>query len=359
MTDEVLETPLIIFPPWINRFLHPRSHPEEELHRWAVGTGAHRLHGQLEIGRREPWPTSGWTIMCSRRIEAIDACARRSLASRPSTPSAIASPAPRSRRRWPMLAARGEAAKVASATFFTAQVDFSEAGDLKLFLGDEQMRADPPADSAEKGYLDGRYMAATFNLLRGRDLIWNYVVNNYLLGRGAGAVRPAPLELRHHQPAGAWHRAYLEQLYRENLLVQPGAIASTGRPDRPCAGSGPRPTSRRAARTISRRRRASGRSPTISPGRCASCLPAPAISPAWSTRPRPTNINIGPTTATVDTLEQFIAGATEHKGSWWPDWMAGSERHLGRMVPAKGARIPGKGKLKAIEDAPGRYVRTR
>ena len=119
------------------------------------------------------------------------------------------------------LARQGQAAKVKSATFFTAQVDFSEAGDLKLFLGDETMGLLEQL-TAEKGYLDGRYMAATFNLLRGRDLIWSYVVNNYLLGE-----EPPPFDLLHwnsdttNLPAG-WHRDYLETLYQGNKLVEAG-----------------------------------------------------------------------------------------------------------------------------------------
>jgi polyhydroxyalkanoate synthase len=80
-----------------------------------------------------------------------------------------------------LLAARGEADKVASATFFTAQVDFSEAGDLEPAVADETLQLIDQM-SARKGFMDGRYMAATFNMLRGRDLIWNYVTNNYLMG---------------------------------------------------------------------------------------------------------------------------------------------------------------------------------
>ena len=114
-----------------------------------------------------------------------------------------------------------------SATFLTAQVDFTEAGDLKLFLGDETM-AMLDQIGRDRGYLDGRYMAATFNLLRGRDLIWNYVVNNYLLGE-----EPPPFDLLHwnsdttNLPAG-WHRDYLETLYKGNKLVEKGGIRSPG-----------------------------------------------------------------------------------------------------------------------------------
>ena len=181
------------------------------------------------------------------------------------------------------------------ATFFTAQVDFSEAGDLKLFLGDETMALLEQL-TAENGVLDGRYMAATFNLLRGRDLIWNYVVNNYLLGK-----EPPPFDLLHwnsdatNLPAG-WHRDYLETLYKGNKLAEKGGIEVAGTPDRHRPGEDARPTSRPGARTISRRRRACGRSWTISPGRSASCSPGRAISPAWSTRRRRRNINIGSTT---------------------------------------------------------------
>jgi polyhydroxyalkanoate synthase len=76
-------------------------------------------------------------------------------------------------------------------------------------------------------------MAATFNLLRGRDLIWNYVVNNYLMGTRLCPVRPAPLEWRRHQPAGRWHRDYLADFYRDNLLAKPGRDHGEGRADRP------------------------------------------------------------------------------------------------------------------------------
>ena len=118
----------------------------------------------------------------------------------------------------------------------------------------------------EKGYLDGRYMAATFNLLRGRDLIWNYVVNNYLLGEDYAAVRPAPLERRHHQPAGQLASRLSRDLYRDNKLVTPGAICVAGTPIDIGKVADSEPTSRRAARIISRRPRACGRSWTISPG---------------------------------------------------------------------------------------------
>src|SRR3546814_11907290 len=112
------------------------------------------------------------------------------------------------------LAARRQSKKVESATFFTAQVDFEDAGDLKIFVDDDQL-ALVSSLSEGKGYLDGRYMAATFNLLRGQDLFWNYVVNNYLLGK-----EYTPFDLLFwnsnatNLPA-KWHFNYLATPYRE------------------------------------------------------------------------------------------------------------------------------------------------
>ncbi len=136
--------------------------------------------------------------------------------------------APRWPLRWRCSDARDQAGKVASATFFTAQVDFADAGELGMFIDDDQLAM--IRSLGTEGFLDGRYMAATFNLLRGRDLIWNYVTNNYLMGKDY-----APFDLLHwnsdvtNLPA-RWHMSYLTDLYRDNKLVQPGALAIGGTP---------------------------------------------------------------------------------------------------------------------------------
>ncbi len=127
-----------------------------------------------------------------------------------------------------ILAAKGEAAKVKSATFFTAQVDFSRAGDLLNFIDDAQLKL--IESLVTDGYLAGRYLALSFNLIRGKDLIWSTVVSNYLLGQDYPAF-----DLLHwngdvtNLPA-KWHRAYLCDLYRDNKLVQPDALSALGVP---------------------------------------------------------------------------------------------------------------------------------
>jgi polyhydroxyalkanoate synthase len=178
-TPEVLETPLVIFPPWINRFYILDLNPKKSFIRWAVEQGLTVFMVSWKSADESLAETTMDDYVMAQ-IDAIDTI--RELLDVPAVHTiGYCVAGTKLAATLALLDARGEADKVASATFFTAQVDFSEAGDLSLFLGDEQMNLIGQV-SAEKGYMDGRYMAATFNMLRGRDLIWNYVVSNYLMG---------------------------------------------------------------------------------------------------------------------------------------------------------------------------------
>jgi polyhydroxyalkanoate synthase subunit PhaC len=253
-----------------------------------------------------------------------------------------------------LLAARREAEKIVSATFFTAQVDFADAGDLTLFVDDAQL--DLVSNLAgEKGYLDGRYMAATFNLLRGRDLIWNYVVQNYLMGEDHAAF-----DLLHwngdvtNLPAG-WHQAYLRDLYRDNLLAKAGGLTVMGTPidlsrvKTPAyvqAGREDHIAPPRSVWKITEHLHGPLRFVLAGSGHIAGVVnpPAAAKYQYWTSE------------RAAQSLDDFVAHAKETAGSWWPDWRAWLSDRDSDSVPAKTARIPGKGKRKAIEDAPGRYV---
>ena len=256
-----------------------------------------------------------------------------------------------------LLEARGESDKVASATFFTAQVDFSEAGDLNLFVADDTLQLVDQI-SAEKGYLDGRYMAATFNMLRGRDLIWSYVTNNYLMGEDY-----APFDLLHwnsdttNLPA-KWHSAYLKDFYRDNKLVRAGELVVDGTPIE--IHKVRTPTYVQAGREdhiapaasvwkITHYFQGPMRFVLAGSGHIAGVVNPPEAQKYqyWTNEGKPAS------------LDEFVAGATEHKGSWWPDWAKWIGALAEKKVPVKGARVPGKGKLKAIEDAPGSYVRAK
>ena len=287
--------------------LHPRPHAREKLRQMVRRPGHLAVHGQLEIGRREHRRRRRSTIMCStgrstrstrsatcsasRRVHAIGYCvAGTTLAA-----------------TLAYLQAKGEADKVKSATFFTAQVDFSEAGDLKLFTGHETMGLLDEL-TKEKGYLDGRYMAATFNLLRGRDLIWNYVVNNYLLGE-----EPPPFDLLHwnsdttNLPAAG--TAIISRRSTRGTSWPRRAGSTSPAPRSTSMRSRPRPMSRPGARTISRRRKACGRSCTISRGRSGSCSPGSGHIAGVVNPPAAQKYQYWVNDERAATLDAFVAGA--------------------------------------------------
>jgi polyhydroxyalkanoate synthase len=355
-TDKVLETPLVIFPPWINRFYILDLTPEKSFVKWCVEQGVSLFMVSWKSADESIADLTLDDYVLKGQIDAIDTV-RDLLAVESVHTIGYCVAGTTLAATLGYLDAQKEQNKVKSATFLTAQVDFSKAGDLKLFTGDETMTLLEEI-TRDKGYLDGRYMAATFNLLRGRDLIWNYVVNNYLLGE-----EPAPFDLLHwnsdttNLPA-RWHRDYLEDLYKQNKLIQSGGIEVAGTPI---------DISRVKTPTYVQ----AGREDHIAPpesvwkimdhfagpkrfllagsGHIAGVVNPPAAQKYqyW--------INSKP----AETLEAFVEGAEEHKGSWWPDWIEWLKAQNPRTVDPEAARIPGKGKLKAIEDAPGRYVKAR
>ena len=354
-TDKVLETPLVIFPPWINRFYILDLTPEKSFVRWCVEQGVSLF--------MVSWKSADETLAdvtlddyVAAQIEAVDVI-RDALGVKKVHTIGYCVAGTTLAATLALLAARGEADKVASVTFFTAQVDFEKAGDLTLFLGDELMGMLGQLTD-DKGYLDGRYMAATFNLLRGRDLVWSYVVNNYLMGDD-----PAPFDLLHwngdttNLPAG-WHRDYLETLYRQNKLVKAGEIVVDGTPidlkkiATPAyiqAGREDHIAPPESVWRLMDHLAGPKRFVLAGSGHIAGVVNPPAAGKYqyW--------IHDGEAAS----LAEFVAGASEHKGSWWPDWIEWLRRHGSKAVAVGGARVPGKGKYKAIEDAPGRYVKSR
>ncbi|MEO6198496.1 MAG: class I poly(R)-hydroxyalkanoic acid synthase [Sphingomicrobium sp.] len=355
-TAKVLKTPVIIFPPWINRFYILDLTPEKSFVKWCVDQGISLFMVSWKSADESLANVGLDDYVLGGQVDAIDKV-REVLDVESAHVVGYCVAGTTLAATLAYLDANGAAAKVQSATFFTAQVDFSEAGDLKLFLGDETMGLLGQL-SAEKGYLDGRYMAATFNLLRGRDLIWNYVVNNYLLGE-----EPAPFDLLHwnsdttNLPAG-WHRDYLETLYKGNKLAEKGGISVAGVPIN--IGRVTTPSYIQA-----------GREDHIAPPESVWKMMDHFAGPRRFVLAGSGHIAgvVNPPAAgkyqywTLDeeaaSLADFIAAATEHKGSWWPDWVKWLQSIDRASVEAKGARVPGKGKVKAIEDAPGRYVKTR
>jgi polyhydroxyalkanoate synthase len=356
VTDEVLTTPVVIFPPWINRFYILDLNPEKSFVKWCVEQGISLFMVSWKSADESIADTTLDDYVRQGQIDAIDTI-RELLGVEAVHAIGYCVAGTTLAATLAYLQAKGEADKVRSATFLTAQVDFTEAGDLKLFTGPETMGLLDEL-TKEKGYLDGRYMAATFNLLRGRDLIWSYVVNNYLLGE-----EPAPFDLLYwnsdttNLPAG-WHRDYLESLYKGNKLAEKGGIAVAGTPididavETPTyvqAGREDHISPPQSVWKIMAHFKGPKRFVLAGSGHIAGVVNPPAAQKYqyW--------VNDRP----AATLDSFVKGAKEHKGSWWPDWLAWLKTQDPRTVKATGARVPGKGKLKAIEDAPGSYVKAR
>jgi polyhydroxyalkanoate synthase len=250
------------------------------------------------------------------------------------------------------MAARGDE-RVNAATFFTTQVDFEKAGDLLVYVDDEQVQWIEQRMS-DKGYLPGQRMADAFNLLRSNDLIWSYVVNNYLLGKD-----PMAFDLLYwnadstRMPAGV-HSFYLRECYLNNRLSQGKMVLDNVRIDLKKVKC---PVYNLAAREDHIAPLASvfrlgqffgGETKLVVAG---SGHIAGVVNPPEAQKYQHWTNDKG-----APTLEEWLKGSKENPGSWWPDWFDWISKRSGGKVPA---RMPGEGKLKAIEDAPGSYVRVR
>jgi polyhydroxyalkanoate synthase len=353
-TKSVHETPLIIFPPWINRFYILDLSPEKSFVRWAVEQGLTVFMVSWKSADAGMVDTM-WDDYVGAQVDAIDTV--RGLLDVEAVHAigyCVAGTTLAATLAW--LAARGRQEIVKSATFFTAQVDFADSGDLRIFVDSQQIQM--MERLVTDGFLDGRYLAATFNLLRGNDLIWSYVVNNYLM-----ADDYSPFDLLYwngdttNLPA-KWLRAYLEDFYRDNRLVQADSLSVDGTPidlrriTVPAyiqAGIEDHIAPARSVWKMTNHLSGPYRFVLAGSGHIAGVVNPPEKHKYqhWTCDEQ------------VGSLDEFRAKATESKGSWWPDWAAWITALDPKQVPATKARKPGRGRLAAVEDAPGRYVLTR
>jgi polyhydroxyalkanoate synthase subunit PhaC len=353
-TEDVLAVPLVIFPPWINRFYILDLNPKKSFIRWAVEQGVTVFVVSWKSADASMADVV-WDDYVRAQLEAIDLVRDRLMVPQVHTIGYCVAGTTLA-ATLALMARRGEADKVRSATFFTAQVDFEMAGDLKSFIDDKQIKM--LEGMVTDGYLDGRYLAAAFNLLRGPDLIWNYVVSNYMLGESYPAF-----DLLHwngdttNLPA-KWHKAYLEELYRDNRLVIPDSLTIDGTPidlnriATPCyiqAGREDHIAPAESVWKLTRHLAGPWRFLLAGSGHIAGVVNPPDAGKYQFWR------NDG----SPQTLAEFVAGAHETKGSWWPDWIDWLREQDAATVPAKGKRVPGGRGDPVIEDAPGRYVKTR
>jgi polyhydroxyalkanoate synthase subunit PhaC len=244
--------------------------------------------------------------------------------------------------------------RIMSATLFASQIDFTNAGDLKVFIDEEQIKAIEQR-MAERGYLDGGSMATVFNMLRSNDLVWPYFINNYLKGKA-----PFPFDLLYWNsdstrlPA-ANHSFYMRNCYLDNKLARgemmlgntPIDVRSIKIPIYNLATREDHIAPAKSVMLASKFFGGKVRFVVTGSGHIAGVVNPPDKKKyQYWTGPRPRGANV----------EAWLAKAKEHPGSWWSDWFAWIKQQDPTVVPE---RVPGGGKLKPIEDAPGSYVKVQ
>jgi polyhydroxyalkanoate synthase subunit PhaC len=350
-TETVKRRPLLIIPPWINKFYILDLRPQNSFIRWAVGQG-HTVFVISWVNPDERLAKKSFgDYMFEGPLAALDAM-QQATGERNANVIGYCLGGTLLAATLAYMTAKRDT-RIKSATFFVTMVDFTEAGELSVFIDEEQLTALEERMS-KKGYLEARDMHATFNLLRANDLIWSFVVNNYLLGKS-----PFPFDLLYwnadstRMPA-AMHSFYLRKMYQENLLVKPGGITLGGVPIDLRKIKVP-------AFLLSTREdhiapwRSTYAATQIYAGPVKFVLSASGhiagvVNPPGSKYGHFENDENPPT------AEEWLAGATQVPDSWWPLWQRWVSEYGGGEVPA---RRPGDGKLASIEDAPGSYVKLR
>lgn len=350
-TETVFERPLLIVPPWINKFYIMDLTPAKSLIRYLVGKGftvfvvswvnpdASLAHKTFEDYMNEGVLAAAEAVRKETGQESVNAlgyCVGGTMLA-----TTLAYEAAVGTRR------------IASATFLTTQTDFIRAGDLSLFVDDAQLGALQEM-MRERGFLDGSRMATVFNMLRPRDLIWPYIVNNYLLGK-----KPMPFDLLYWNQdstrmAAANHSFYLGEFYKDNKLalgqmVMGGHTLDLRKITIPVFELAAKEDHIAPAKSVFAGAKLFGG--PVEYVLAGSGHIAGVINPPDKVKYQHWTLSdISP-----PTLEDWIARATETPGSWWPHWLTWLEKQSGGYVPA---RVPG-AQLGTIEDAPGSYVKVR
>lgn len=348
-TETVHQRPLLIVPPWINKFYILDLNEKKSFIRWAVAQG----HTVFIISWINPGPELADIrfddYLTEGPLAAMDVIRELTGEEQLNTLGyCIGGTLLACTLAW--LAAAGEQDRVSSATFFTTLLDFSDVGELSVFIDEEQIQL-LEAQMARKGHLQGAHLGQAFNLLQANDLIWSYVINNYLMGRD-----PLPFDLLYWNGDNTCMPArmqswYLRHLYLENRLREPYALSLAGQPldlgrikvpayFLSTAGDHIAPW----RGTYHGARLLGGRVRFVLGG---SGHVAGVINPEHSGKYGYRHYGRLPADP-----ERWLQSAREYAGSWWPDWRHWVAGHAGEQVPA---RTPPEG----IEPAPGRYVRVR
>jgi len=351
-TEKVAKRPLLIVPPWINKFYILDLQPRNSLIKWAVDQG-HTVFVISWVNPDERHADKGFEdYMLEGPLAAMEAVSLATGVKELNVIGYCIGGTLTAATLAYLAAARDN--RVKSATFLTAMVDFSEPGELGVFIDEEQL-ARLEEHMEKQGYLDGQYMSQVFNLMRDNDLIWSFVVNNYLMGREPMAFDLLYWNSDNTRMPKMMHSLYLRKMYLQNKLVEPGGIEMGGVPidltkiktpvywlstkDDHIA---PWQSTYKATQIY----QGPKRFVLSASGHIAGVINPPVANKYcyWSNSKTP------------EDPDEYFEGAKQHDGSWWPDWQKWVKNYAGGEVDA---RKPGDGKLESIEDAPGSYVTVR
>lgn len=353
-TEETYKTPLLIFPPWINKYYILDMREGNSMIRWLVSQGFTvflvswvnpdiRLAGKTFEDYIEDGVFAALDAVeqatGETKINTVGYCIGGTLLA-----STLA-----------LMGKRGDD-RIKSATFFAAQTDFSDPGDLAMFTEDTWLEEIERIIDAQGGILDGRSMADTFNMLRANDLVWSFYVNNYLLGREPRSFDLLFWNADQTRMPKDLHMFYLRRFYRENALSKGeldlfGETVSLSDIEIPCYVQAaetdhiaPYPSVYRGARKFGGKTRFM----LAGSGHIAGVINPPEAKKYhhWTNAPK----------TLPETAEAWLESAKRHEGSWWPDWKNWLARKSGEKITA---RKPGDGKLKPLYPAPGEYVRVK
>ena len=357
-TTEVYRRPLVIIPPWINKYYILDLREKNSFIKWATDQG-HTVFVVSWVNPDARLAQKGFEdYMLEGSLAALDAV-QRATGEQKVNVIGYCLGGTLLGCTLSHLAAKGDE-RVGCSTFFVSLLDFSAPGELGVFIDEQQVQS-LEKKMNERGYLEGSEMASTFNILRANDLVWSFVINNYLLGKD-----PFPFDLLYwnsdstRMPA-KMHSFYLRNMYLKNLLGVAGGITLAGEPvdlQKVLAPAyfistvedhiAPWKTTYRGARYLG----GPVRFVLGGSGHIAGIVNPPAAK----------KYHFWTSDALPETAEQWFDGATQRPGSWWEDWQAwidarnGDESGGSSKVPA---RVPGDGALKVLEDAPGSYAMLR
>ena len=350
-TAEVYKTPLLIFPPWINKFYILDLQPKNSLVRWAVERG----YTVFVVSWVNPDPSLAEKdfddYMREGVFAALDAVGQATGEKEVNVVGYCIAGTLMGATLAYVAATGDHADRIKSVTFFAAQVDFSQAGDLQVFVDDKQLESMEQQMREAGGVLEGSKMAMTFNLLRSNDLIWSFVVNNYLMGK-----EPVPFDLLYWNSDTTrmpitLHLAYLRQCYRDNALAKAqmmldGTALDLSKIKTPAFFQAAKEDHIAPAVSVYKGARLFGGPVTFmlaGSGHIAGVVNPPSSGKYqhWTNDALP------------ETLDEWMRDAAEHPGSWWPTWDKWLAPRSGDKVKA---RTPGDGRLEVLGDAPGTYV---